>query len=1094
MDFTIISLGNVEFLSMVLNGVAMICGTGNFARLVAVGFVIGLLFIGLQCIFKGGQQIDLHHTFLCFLCYLCMFGPSCTVVVEDAYTGEVRTVDNLPLGVGVAGAGISGIGYGVTKLMEQGYGAADRTTEHEFAEPLRILNKLRVSGASDEIFRVIDSELGPRANGSPSSSRDALLNYISECTMAKIQLGGTTYQQLYRSGWGDEWKLPSEAHTVLLPISTMGATETVTCDDGFAKVTTMFAKLSSTAVKTAVNRMLKIKDPNGTGVATDSQAIETALGALNASMNGSQDLMQMLVIEGVYNEAARKFYLTQQDVASAIAVNQALIQRNTQWASEGTMFLSTARALMAFIEGFVYAITPIVGFLIAVGAFGVGLVGKYFLTIAWIQLWLPIMSIVNLYTLTGARAAITNASLGASASFYAVDVIWQETQTWIATAGMLIAATPMLALFLVTGSTYAFTTLAGRFGGQDHFNEKINTPDAVAPSAVMNHAPHVMADRNHGVRTMGADAIAPKDNFNQAFDAQVSSRQGVVNAQAQAVTAAVSEAVGDTQSASQVNAFHQNVGHTMSATQNAAAQTEFKAAAQAMRKAGYDESQIQTAMAEVGGALRASAGIGIGTNTDNAGSTGKEEMAKTDQDKVAKLSNPAKFLAGLMGLRADVGVSGDMKAAQKDAVQSGTTHNQSAQRSLGAEQSKRLAAALQSEYSKAVQNMSSGQYQNLANINESSTLGQQFSKMSEARRSYEQAQTFRNSYGSSQSLDRVALSESLLGTTAGDQLAKFESRFAPNSAERGQLTASYNAWRAQNLSPTQARIAAAIGFMNTHQEYQAELGNMLMQSRLPVQDSVAAAKMGSINPDQNKILKGPGNVDDIAGGWNRARDEQNAKIEAGNPGPVDMYKGEENVLSHFKEGKDSVSNRAAFNDGAAMNREKGHALAELINGSQHSTGIDLASNWMRNGFVGTTLKRLQELLTNYGPTVLPNIKEQNLGDYLHNHQRSLDGLSEVQQRYMETYHQYRFKGGTESAPVIEASQAVRQEMRGALYGNKEKLTEQEEKRLDIATTAMINNLQTLHEVDNKGLAAQVHNFNTAYNLKANDWPDVDRVR
>lgn len=640
----------------------------------------------------------------------------------------------------------------------------------------------------------------------------------------------------------------------------------------------------------------------------------------------------------------------------------------------------------------------------------------------------------------------------------------------------------------MTGSTYAFTTLAGRFGGQDHFNEKINTPDAVAPSAVMNHAPHVMADRNHGVRTMGADAIAPKDNFNQAFDAQVSSRQGVVNAQAQAVTAAVSEAVGDTQSASQVNAFHQNVGHTMSSTQNAAAQTEFKAAAQAMRKAGYDESQIQTAMAEVGGALKASAGIGIGTG--NARPKDKETIVETFQKKAAKFGNPAKFLAGLMGLQADVGVSGDMKASQKDAVQSGTTHNQSAQRSLGAEQSKRLAAALQSEYSKAVQNMSSGQYQNLANINESSTLGQQFSKMSEARRSYEQAQTFRNSYGSSQSLDRVALSESLLGTTAGDQLAKFESRFAPNSAERGQLTASYNAWRAQNLSPTQARIAAAIGFMNTHQEYQAELGNMLMQSRLPVQDSVAAAKMGSINPDQNKILKGPGNVDDIAGGWNRARDAQNAKIEAGNPGPVDMYKGEENVLSHFKEGKDSVSNRAAFNDGAAMNREKGHALAELINGSQHSTGIDLASNWMRNGFIGTTLKRLQ----NYAPTVLPNINEQNLGVYLHNHQRSLDGLSEVQQRYMETYHQYRFMGGTESAPVIEASQAVRQEMRGALYGNKEKLTEQEEKRLDIATTAMINNLQTLHEVDNKGLAAQVHNFNTAYNLKANDWPDVDRVR
>lgn len=120
MDFTIISLGNVEFLTMVLNGVAMICGTGDFARLVAVGFVIGLLFIGFQCIFEGGQRINLHHSLLCFLCYLCMFGPSCTVVVEDAYTGHVRTVDNLPLGVGVAGAAISGIGYGVTRMLEQG--------------------------------------------------------------------------------------------------------------------------------------------------------------------------------------------------------------------------------------------------------------------------------------------------------------------------------------------------------------------------------------------------------------------------------------------------------------------------------------------------------------------------------------------------------------------------------------------------------------------------------------------------------------------------------------------------------------------------------------------------------------------------------------------------------------------------------------------------------------------------------------------------------------------------------------------------------------------------------------------------------------
>ena len=106
MEFTIISLGNVEFLSRILNGIAMICGTGDWSRLIAAGFVIGLLFIGFQSILEGGQRINLHQTFMCFLFYLCMFGPSCTVVVEDGYSGETRVIDNLPLGVGVSGAEI----------------------------------------------------------------------------------------------------------------------------------------------------------------------------------------------------------------------------------------------------------------------------------------------------------------------------------------------------------------------------------------------------------------------------------------------------------------------------------------------------------------------------------------------------------------------------------------------------------------------------------------------------------------------------------------------------------------------------------------------------------------------------------------------------------------------------------------------------------------------------------------------------------------------------------------------------------------------------------------------------------------------------
>ena len=897
MEFTILSLGNVEFLSMVLNGVAMICGTGNFTRLVAVGFVLGLLLIGFQCIFRGGQQINLHHSFLCFLCYLCMFGPSCTVIVEDAYNGQTRTVDNLPLGVGAAGAAISGIGYGVTRLIEQGYGAADRTSEHEFAEPLRILNKLRANGASDEIFRVLNGELGARVTGGPSDSKQAVVNYISECVMTKIQLGGVTPEALYREPWGDAWKLPSEAHTVLLPIGGVGTEETITCAKAYDKLSTMFAKLSSTSVKTAVNRLLKIKSVDGTTTATDYTAVTNSMDALNATMNGAQDLMQMIIIEGVYSEAAQKFYITQQDQASAIAVNQAIMQRNTQWASESTMFISVARALMAFFEGFIYAITPIVAFLMAIGTFGVMLVGKYFLTIAWIQLWLPIMSIVNLYTLTACRQAITTASIGTSASFYALDVIWQDTQTWIATGGMLLAATPMLALFLVTGSTYAFTSLAGRMSGQDHFNEKIQTPDVVSPSAVMNHAAAYSADPTAGVRKTGAENMMPTDNIGQTFSAATRSAWGTVNAQAQATTAAVTEALGNSQSAAQTNQFMRQVGDSMAASKNEQFSTALRHATASMQKAGYSADQTHAAVAELGASMTAQVRASLGSGNDDSGA------AKAWYEK---LSNPAKLLADALGLQVSANVAGTGKSAFKDQTGYGSQHSEDMSRSLASDRSEQMASSLAKEYRTAVSNMSSEQYSKLANENKGSSLGMQFAKMADARKSYETSDSMTRTLGSQWSINRLSLSEQLENSAVGRSLAEYHRNPSLPAGARSQLVADANYYAPRmGGNMRQAQIAAAVGYMLGHSEHHAELGRMLMESGLPMFRGA-----DGFNADANSGLKKPADMGAFERGFATAKDKQNADIQSGNPGAVDVEAAREEVAKRRSAANVDVAGRS----------------------------------------------------------------------------------------------------------------------------------------------------------------------------------------
>ena len=138
--------------------------------------------------------------------------------------------------------------------------------------------------------------------------------------------------------------------------------------------------------------------------------------------------------------------------------------------------MTTVRPILTFFEGFVFAITPVMAFLMVMGSVGMKLVGRYFQVIIWIQLWMPVMAICNLYIVMAASGQLASITAPFS-SFYALNQMSQILETWIATGGMLCAATPMIALFLVTGSTYAFTTLANRMQGRDHVNEKMGTPD-----------------------------------------------------------------------------------------------------------------------------------------------------------------------------------------------------------------------------------------------------------------------------------------------------------------------------------------------------------------------------------------------------------------------------------------------------------------------------------------------------------------------------------------------------------------------------------------------------------------------------------------
>ena len=188
-------------------------------------------------------------------------------------------------------------------------------------------------------------------------------------------------------------------------------------------------------------------------------------------------------------------------------INQAVQQRNTQWAAEQTMFMTVVRPMLTFFEGFIYAITPIIAFIIVMGSFGVQLAGKYVQTVLWIQLWMPVLSIINLFVHTAATNQMASLSNNGLNSMYALSSTGDVLQHWIATGGMLAASTPIISLFIVSGSTYAFTSLASKISGGDHVDEKLSTPDVLKQGPLMQSQPAYNQNQFSGAIASGAEGM-----------------------------------------------------------------------------------------------------------------------------------------------------------------------------------------------------------------------------------------------------------------------------------------------------------------------------------------------------------------------------------------------------------------------------------------------------------------------------------------------------------------------------------------------------------------------------------------------------------
>jgi conjugal transfer mating pair stabilization protein TraG len=493
MTYDILSIGDGEMLYEAFKGVAMIFGNNSLNKLINAGFVLGVLLISIN--YLTNQEFPLRYSLVALLAYSVLFIPKATAVIEDVYTGQVRTVDSVPLGVVVPMSVISTMGVKMTEMFETAFSTPVEASllNDGYLKSLNTLVKLQ--------------HIGLGTAGSDSSLSGSLgetLNaYIESCVMFDLERGGSDAEVTLEGLQKSEDLLSALVTSfvnidilVKLPSSGPAGTQK-NCKGAYQDIVNYMKSTEfSESLDRYVSGLLGIQDPSKT--ATD--AIDQAAAALDQAQIDSQEYMRNALVAS---------YL--KDGPVAFIQRQGKEQLNLQWASEQSMFNEIARPLMAFVEMFTVAISPIVAFLTTLGPVGMTMLVRYVQMMIWISLWGPLMAVCNLYiTIVTSRAleTIANNSEANGSGLTAMinhDQLYGTLETWLSAGGMLASSVPALALMIVYGGSVAATNLSSKMmsGASSSVDPSRLRPDGYQSTPAMTLGSQTEASPNTGTKQSG---------------------------------------------------------------------------------------------------------------------------------------------------------------------------------------------------------------------------------------------------------------------------------------------------------------------------------------------------------------------------------------------------------------------------------------------------------------------------------------------------------------------------------------------------------------------------------------------------------------
>lgn len=531
MQWMIYTLGDAAFFAAVLNGVAMVFGSGFFrgdsgsfgGSAILMVFLLALMAVLVSALINQWRSGN-NPTMLLVLFILWFAGgyARVNVVIEDVYTGNAQAVDNVPLIVGVPASLITTAAISIGELFQTAFGMVDATSgemnTQGFMNPLKLILSVRhassysphlVSNWTNFARHCIIGSSNPSALMSdPGGIIDALQNSDNHSPWRKTPVFANNL-----SATGDAL-LPT-----IMSCDEAGPHIAAELNDYFDSTNPALNK----AVRDGLGRNMNVDDKTWDDIANfyGSSAALTGLDAQKTSANIMmyQATMDVFKCGNNSSDPTAYFACTQllSDQQQAFAVDAA---------AAGAGFSRTVISSMGFLLALFFGVSPLVMLVaLASGAQAFSLIGKYIMFGAWTQSWLPVAYIVNffvMWTWTDAVEQLTS-RFDDGIPLESLPLFWMETADKIAIASDLLAAVPLITLAVMTGSYFALAKLGDRWSNRDYANERMVAPQLASVGAVANSD----SFRNFSVGAGGqlAGAMRQTFNFQDGMSQAVSDKQ-----------------------------------------------------------------------------------------------------------------------------------------------------------------------------------------------------------------------------------------------------------------------------------------------------------------------------------------------------------------------------------------------------------------------------------------------------------------------------------------------------------------------------------------------------------------------------------------